>query len=275
MALFRPLITSINNLNSISFKASYDGTTVTTENVGRYHDSVSFITIPTTQDSTISCDFSNYLEGDLVVDFNSNRDFRIISNNNGIVKLYLNIATIPTFDMYMTVYGNGKNAPQPVIYDNGWDSDFNDDNPYIYIKNNVSFGNKVLTKGVQKLNIINSTYNHTHTTLGTGDLTLNNELKSNSYFFVDSAVTSITLRTSDETTSAGNRTYSSYDNPPEGMIVNLDLLQDRTKDLPIKQIKKLNGTDKTTAIKTYDKTVCKENKRLKLYLFENNWISIN
>lgn len=271
MALFRPIITSINNLNSITFKASYTSPTVTIENVDRYHDSISFVSV---LDSSIVCDFSKYLEGDIIVDYNCSISTDILSNSNGIVTLYATLG-MSNFTLYMTVYGNGKRAPQPLIYEIGWDSNFNDTNPFVFISNNISFSDDIITKGVQSVTINKKSYNHTHISLSADSVLLNTELTNNSYYYVDSSVTSITLVTTKETTSQETRTYEKYSNPSEGMICIFDLIQNRTRDLEIKQKRDVNNIVSTSTIKTYDKTLCKEGKRLKLYLYENNWIALN
>lgn len=273
MALFRPIITSINNLNSISFKGTYvqSTDTFTIENNDRYHDSISFCSV---LDSYIMCDFSNYLEGDIVADYYCSIPANIFSNTGAMITLYATIG-ISDFVLYMTVYGNGKRAPQPLIYEKGWDSNFNDKNPYVFAKNNISFSDDVITKGVQTVTINNKSYNHTHVSLSADSVLLSSELGTNSYYFVDSAVTSITLDTTSETTSQNTRTYENYDTPAEGLICYFDLIQNRGRDLEFKQKKYVNSIYSTSSIKKFDKTLCKEGKRIKMYLYENNWISLN
>jgi hypothetical protein len=273
MSLFRPIITSINNLNTISFKATYTSPNIVIENEDRYHDSVTFITVSTV-DSTIVCDFTNYIEGDVVVDYNCSIPANIYLNSNGSLTLYATLG-ISNFTLFMTVYGNGKRAPQPLIYEKGWDSNFNHKNPYVYISNNISFSDDVLTKGIQTVTLNKKSYNHTHVTLNSDSVLLNTELSSNSYYYVDSSVTSITLVTTKETTSQETRTYEKYDNPAEGMICNFDLIQNRTRDLEIKQKRDVNDVISVSTVKKFDKTLCKEAKRIKLYLYENNWIALN
>lgn len=273
MALFRPIITSINNLNSISFKATYTSPNITIENVDRYHDSVSFITVSTT-DSSILCDFTKYLEGDIVADYNCSIPASIYINTGGILSLYATLG-ISDFTLYMTVYGNGKRAPQPLIYEKGWDSNFNHKNPYIYISNNISFSDDVLTKGIQTVTINKKSYNHTHINLNSDSIVLNEQLSTNSYYYVDSSVTSITLYTTKEATSQETRAYEKYDSPAEGMICNFDLIQNRTRDLEIKQRRDVNNVISVSTVKKFDKTLCKEGKRIKFYLYENNWIALN
>ena len=273
MALFRPIITSINNLNSISFKATYTSPNVTIENVNRYHDSVSFVSV-STSDSTIVCDFTKYLQGTLVVDYNCSISADILDNSSGKIKLY-GKSGLSNFILYMTVYGNGKRAPQPLIYEKGWDSNFNDKNPFVYITNNISFSDDVLDKGVQTVTFNKKSYNHTHLTLTADSVLLTTQLSNNSYFYVDSSVTSITLDTTTETTSQETRTYESYERPCEGMVCYFDLSQTRAKDLEIKQRRNVNSVVSTSSVNTYDKTLCKEAKRIKMYLFENNWVALN
>jgi len=154
----------------------------------------------------------------------------------------------------MTVYGNGKRAPQPLIYEKGWDSNFNDKNPYVFAKNNISFSDDVITKGVQTVTINNKSYNHTHVSLSADSVLLSSELGTNSYYFVDSAVTSITLDTTSETTSQNTRTYENYDTPAEGLICYFDLIQNRGRDLEFKQKKYVNSIYSTSSIKKFDKT---------------------
>ena len=71
------------------------------------------------------------------------------------------------------------------------------------------------------------------------------------------------------------RTYNNYDIPAEGLICYFDLIQNRGRDLEFKQKKIVNSISSTTSIKKYDKTLCKESKRIKMYLYENNWIALN
>jgi len=273
MALFRPIITSINNLNSISFKASYTLSTDTfvIENNDRYHDSLSFCSV---LDSYIMCDFANYLEGDVVADYYCSIPADIFSNSQAMVTLYATVG-ITDFVLYMTVYGNGIRAPQPLIYEKGWDSNFNDKNPYIFIKNNISFSDDLITKGVQTVTINKKSYNHTHLSLSGDSVLLTTQLGTNSYYYVDSSVTSVILNTTTETTSQNTRTYNKYDLPAEGMICNFDLIQNRTRDLEFIQKRYVNNVSSQSSIKKYDKTLCKEGKRLKMYLYENNWIALN
>ena len=102
MALFRPIITSINNLNSISFKGTYElsSDTFTIENNDRYHDSITFCSV---LDSYIMCDFSNYLEGDVVADFYCDIPVNIFSNTSAMVTLYATIG-VSDFTLYIDCY---------------------------------------------------------------------------------------------------------------------------------------------------------------------------
>ena len=273
MALFRPIITSINNLNSVSFKGTYtqSSDTFVIDEIDRYHDSISFCSV---QDSVITCDFTKYLDGDIVCDYSCSIPADILSNSNGKIELYCKLG-IQDFTLFMTVYGNGKFAPQALIYDKGWDSNFNDKYPFVYILNNIQLSNDVLAKGVQTVTINKKTYNHNHVTLDLDSVLLENELSDNSYYYVDSAVTSITLGTTDETTSQDTRTYNKYDTPSEGLVCYFDLLQNRTKDLEIIQKKVVNNIESYSTVKLFDKLLCTEGKRIKLYLYENNWIALN
>ena len=59
------------------------------------------------------------------------------------------------------------------------------------------------------------------------------------------------------------------------MVCYFDLSQTRAKDLEIKQRRNVNSVVSTSTVNTYDKTLCKEAKRIKMYLYENNWIALN